>query len=298
MAWAELSDCRCCFELLGHGEPLILIPGLGATCKTFETVLPELSQFFTVITFDNRGVGRSLARRQPSTLCDLVSDVIELCDHLQLDRVHVLGVSLGGIIAQRLAIDHPSRVDRLVLVSCADAFSPYLRQMTLLLAHSLRRLPKEMFVRTLELLGTAPEFMDANMKLVEERVASKISAQVSPRSVGRQLRCLASAEVPEHLYRIFAPTLVVAGEYDPIIPNCYSRRMAEKIPGSEYVMIRGGGHNPLLDHPEAALPRIIRFLRAEVEGRTGHALWKDATGSYYGEGSPSMEMAQGGSGMS
>ena len=189
-----------------------------------------------------------------------MSDIVELLDFLQLDRAHVLGVSLGGVIAQRLAIDHPSRVDRLVLVSCADAFSPYLRQITMLLAHTLRHFPREKFVRMMELLATAPEFLDANCDLVEHRVKQKCDAPVSARAVGNQLRCLASAEIDPPHYRITAPALVVAGEYDPIVPGCYARRMAGKIPGSIFHLVPGAGHNPVADHPDVVCCRKLSNL--------------------------------------
>jgi pimeloyl-ACP methyl ester carboxylesterase len=151
----------------------------------------------------------------------------------------------------------------LVLVSCADTFSPYLRQMTGLLAHSLRRLPMEMFVRTVELLGTSPEFLDSHRDVVEQRVSAKCRSRISATAVGNQLRCLAASENDPVHDRIFAPTLVIAGEYDPIIPGCYSKRMAEKIPHSEFFLVRGGGHNPVVDHPRSVLPPIIEFLRQE-----------------------------------
>ena len=111
-----------------------------------------------------------------------MSDLVELLDRLQLERAHVMGISLGGVIAQRLAVDHPSRVDRLVLVSCADRFTPYLRQVASLLGHSLRRFPKEAFVRTMELLGTSPQYLDENEAIVEQRVAAKCASRVSGRA--------------------------------------------------------------------------------------------------------------------
>src|SRR5687767_7525000 len=161
MAWAELSDVRCYYELLVRGEPLLLVPGLGATCRVWDPVAPELAEHNTLVLVDNRGIGRSVSRRKPHTLADYAADLVELLDELRLDKAHVLGLSLGGIIAQRLAVDHPSRVDRLVLMSCTDRFTTYLTQMAAMLGRTLKWFPREMFVRTMELLGTAPPYFDA-----------------------------------------------------------------------------------------------------------------------------------------
>ena len=151
MAWADLSDVRCYYEIRGKGEPLLMIPGLGGICRFWDPIAPLLEQHFTLILPDNRGTGQSVARRPARNVKHLCADLIELLDHLQIDRSHVLGLSLGGIVAQRLAVDHPSRLLRLVLVSCTDSFSPYLRQISLLLAQVLRRLPADAFARTLDL---------------------------------------------------------------------------------------------------------------------------------------------------
>src|SRR5437773_4371679 len=125
MAWAELSDVRCYYEVVGEGDPVLFVAGLGGNCRVWDPVIPYLAQEFSCILTDNRGLGRSVARRKPRTLADYSADMAELLDKLQLERAHVLGLSLGGIIAQRFAIDHPSRVDRLVLVSCAERFTAY-----------------------------------------------------------------------------------------------------------------------------------------------------------------------------
>src|SRR4051794_33192049 len=137
MAFAELTDVRCYYEVLGEGDPLLLVAGLGTTCRVWDAVAPDLARHFSVILVDNRNVGRSAGRRTPKTVADLAADLVELLDELQVDAAHVLGVSLGGIIAQRLAIDHPGRVSRLVLVSTAARFTPYLRAVSMLLGRSL-----------------------------------------------------------------------------------------------------------------------------------------------------------------
>ena len=268
MAWAELSDVRCYYEILGEGEPLLLIPGLGGNCRVWDPLLPHFAEHFSVIVFDPRGLGKSVGRRKPRTLADYSADLAELLDKLQLDKVHVLGLSLGGIVAQRFAIDHPSRIDRLVLVSCTDRFTAYLLRITQLLGHSLRRFPRAMFVQTMELLCTAPLFLDENVEEIDRLAKERCREGVPARQIGTQLRALLASEVEPEQYRIVNPTLVVAGEHDALIPNCYARLMADKIPGSEFVLVPGAGHNPLSEMPDAVLPIITRFLldRDEITG--------------------------------
>lgn len=273
MAYADLSDVRCYYEILGQGDPLLLIPGLGVTCRSWDCVVPELSRHFTLVLPDNRGLGLSESKRQPHTLADYAADMVELLDHLQIDRAHVMGLSLGGIIAQRFVIDHPSRVERLVLVSCADRFSPYLKQVAIMLKNALRRFPWEAFVRSVELLGSSPDFVDHNEDLLEERIRAKCAVKADRRTVANQLRCLASSEVEPERYRIAPPTLVIAGDDDRLIPCCYARKMSEKIPGSQFIAIPRCGHNPFQEMPEETLNQVIKFLRQSrvVPATVGHA---------------------------
>ncbi len=265
MSVAELTDVRCHYELLGEREPLLLVHGLGVTCRSWDAVAAELAEHFTLIMPDNRGIGRSEAKRPPHTLSDLTSDLVELLDHLQVERAHVMGISLGGIIAQQLAIEHPSRVSRLVLVSCTHQFTPYLRRIIALLGEVLRKFPAEMFARTFELLGASPQFVDADPEGFEERVRAKCGPSVSRAALGRHLRCLCREDRKDREQTIVAPTLVVAGEYDSLIPWCYSRHTACSIPGSRFVLVREAGHNPMAECPERVMPEIIQFLKQKED---------------------------------
>jgi pimeloyl-ACP methyl ester carboxylesterase len=182
-------------------------------------------------------------------------------DFLNIDRTHMLGLSLGGIAAQRLAVDHPEKINRLILMSCADRFTPYLLRITQLLGHSLRRFPRMLFLQTMELLATAPLYLDEHVAAIDKMMEDKCRNPVPASAMGTQLRALLRSEIDPRDYRITAPTLVVAGQYDALIPSCYAKIMADKIPGSQFVLLKGAGHNPLSEMPETALPLVIRFLR-------------------------------------
>jgi 3-oxoadipate enol-lactonase len=265
--YADLTDVRCYYELLGTGDPLLLIPGLGATCSLWDGVTSDLSKSFSLILLDNRGMGRSIAKRPPQNLADLGVDLVELMDHLQLERAHVMGLSLGGIVAQQLAVDHPSRVDRLVLVSCANRFGPYLLEVARLIAQALRHFPPELFRRTIEMLGTAPEYFDAHADEIDRKIATDCEVGIPRAAVARQLRCLGCHDLADpQEYRITAPTLVIAGDQDMLIPACYARQMARQIPRSEFLLVRGCGHNPFTEKPEQVVPRIVQFLMRSRDG--------------------------------
>jgi 3-oxoadipate enol-lactonase len=268
MAWAELTDVRCYYELLGRGDPILFIPGLGATCDVWRPAAPLADDFFLIYS-DNRGVGQSIPKRSAVSLSCFTSDLVELLDFLQLDRAHVIGMSLGGIVAQRFAIDHPSRVDRLVLISSAHRTTPYLKGVSSLLAMALRKMPWEFFVRTIEVLGTAPEFIDANPQEFEKRIGARADCRDCREAVARQLQCLADDGGETDVSRIAAPTLVLAGEHDALIPAVYARQMADEIPDARFELIEHVGHNPLSERPAEVTGRIARFLKSDQRAARG-----------------------------
>lgn len=260
MPLAELTDASIGYDVHGQGDPLVLVPGLGATLALWQPVLNSLQRHFCVVRLDNRGVGQSVARRPARTVRDYSADLLELLDHLQINRAHVMGLSLGGVVAQRFAVDHPDRIQRLVLVSCTNSFTPYLREIAMLVGRTLRWLPRNTFTRTMEVLSAGPLFLDEHPDRVEQRVALVRRQGVHSREVMRQLRALGASRVEPGEFRILAPTLVIGGEFDSLIPNCYARRMAEGIEGSRFVVIPNAGHNPFNDCPEIVLPLIVRFM--------------------------------------
>ena len=111
------------YEIHGAGAPLLLIAGLGSDSSSWGGTVPKLSACFKVITFDNRGVGRSEVPEGGYTVGQMAEDVVRLLDHLNIKKAHILGHSMGGYIAQEIAIGHPERVERLILASTASVSS-------------------------------------------------------------------------------------------------------------------------------------------------------------------------------
>ncbi|MCG3178583.1 MAG: hypothetical protein BIFFINMI_00911 [Phycisphaerae bacterium] len=260
MSWAELTDCRCFYELTGDGPGVLLIPGLGATARVWQPVVPSLAERFTLLTPDNRDMGRSLARRPVHTLRDYTADLVELLDHLGARRIHVVGMSLGGIIAHRLAADHPSRVERLVLISAASRFTPYLSEIGWLLGQMLRHFPRDIYTRTFELLGCGPLTLDRDPSRLQRLAAEELVDPTPRRALGRQLRALLASAPVDECQPIAAPTLVMSGRYDVLIPACYGRQLANSIRGARFVEIPQAGHNPVSECPDYVARAVGGFL--------------------------------------
>ncbi len=263
MPWADLTDARMYYELTGQGEAILMIPGLGCTCEVWNALADELSQEFLLVRVDNRGIGRSQARRPALTMSHFCADLAELLDYLQLDRVDVMGMSLGGIIAQRLAVEHPRRVERLVLISCTHQFSPYLSEMVRFMGRALSRLSRKGYARAMELLCTGPLHFDAYPEDFERRIAESCARRVPRSAVMGQLRALRASRFDPADYRIQCPTLVLAGEYDHLIPACYALRMADEIPTCEFTAIPDAGHSLVNERPREVVTRVISFLKAK-----------------------------------
>lgn len=261
MPWAELTDVRCHYQWLGEGEPVLLIAGLGGISRSWEPVAPGLAEHFGVLVPEPRGLGASQALRRPTHLDHYSADLIELLDHLQLERVHVVGISWGGAVAQQLATHHPTRVGRLVLISTTHRFSPYLREITRLVGQTMRRDSWRDCLRAFEVISTSPVNLDREPDGIDRRVQQKVGYNVARHAVAQQLRCLASCDTPDAITDVRAPTLVVAGEFDVLIPHCYSRQTAHAIPGSRFVLLEGAGHNLVAECPERLLAVMVPFLQ-------------------------------------
>jgi hypothetical protein len=125
----------------------------------------------------------------------------------------------------------------------------------------MRHFPWELYVQTMELLGTSPKHYDANPDLVRNKLALQRTCGISRAAVVRQLQCLHASEMDACDYTITPPTLVIAGQHDALIPSCYAEQMAACIPGSEFWVVPHGGHNPAAEFPDVVLPRIVEFLQ-------------------------------------
>ena len=255
------------YEVHGEGTPLVLIMGIGYDATLWGLhQIPAFSQTFQVIAFDNRDVGRSSKAAGPYTIADMADDVAGLMDGLGVDRAHLLGVSMGGMIVQEFALRHPKRLDKLVLTGTGAGtgrakFDPisiwnFVKQHDTggltFAAQQFLWLFSTGFVRnhqavdeTLALLGSNPN-------------------PVSPEAYGRQAEAYVQHDALDRVGKIGVPTLVVTGERDRLTPPWIGRELAKAIPGAKFRLVKGPGasHVLPLERPDDFNRIVLSFLRA------------------------------------
>ncbi len=260
---------RVYFETTGPADapPLLLIMGMGFSSRAWATLPSLLADRFRVITFDNRGTGRSSGTGAVFRVKDMAEDAVAVLDAAGARRACVFGVSMGGMVALELALESPERVRALVL---GATFAGWLGSRKpspavisdIVVGGVLSRMGMH------RLLGQALVSGD-----VVENEYGKLSAwieageRVSPRLLVQQMTAVTLHATTSRLGKVACPTLVLTGDSDRLVPEKNSRRLAELIPGARLVVLGGAGHCFPLEQPEETLAELVRFLGEEVPAR-------------------------------
>ena len=266
MPTARANDIEIYYEEHGEGEPLLLIMGWGGNAASWQPQLPGLAERFRVIAFDNRGVARTSAPDGPYSVRQLASDAAALLDALGIERAHVMGISMGGMIAQELALAEPERVDALVLgcTSPGGKRSAGQRRLKGDIA-SFHQTADEggvnmhWFVEFMKLLWTDEALAKADSHM-QDFVLSLIRFPPTLHGLQHQAGAVAAHDTYERLSHIRQPTLVMTGAEDPLIDPDNSEILAKRIPRAELRMYEGLKHAFHLERPDLINPDVIEFL--------------------------------------
>jgi pimeloyl-ACP methyl ester carboxylesterase len=253
----------------GSGPALLLVNGWTASGLAWPRAwVRELERDHRVIRPDNRGTGYSRYAAVPFTIRDLAEDLVDVLDDAGVERATVLGLSMGGMIAQELAIRAPERVEGLVLAGTrppGPAHGP--RPGAALLWTLMRPVRREdgldVHFRRLWSSATAPGFADRSPEVLDELVGQSVD-RPTPRSLMvHQLRAAAGWGRPQRLARITAPTVIVHGELDRFADVAHGRRLAELIPGARCVELPDVGHLVPHEAPDALIDAVRELRVAE-----------------------------------
>jgi pimeloyl-ACP methyl ester carboxylesterase len=274
MSIARIGSLDFYYEEHGTGDPLLLIMGLAADSTAWMFQVPEFSQHYRTIVFDNRGVGRSAKPPGPYTIHEMADDAAGLLDVLHVARAHVVGVSMGGMIAQELALRHPERVHGLVL-ACTypepDADIERNRRFSVErlggsvsadgeVQIDLKAVNPMDFLQHLLPLVFNQEFIAKELPKLIQVFSGALQYGFSMEAILGQVAAVMSHKATDRLGKIAAPTLVITGDADRLIPPANSDVLAGSIPGAKLVKIPGGSHGFNFETPEVFNRAVLDFL--------------------------------------
>lgn len=265
MPYVPTRDIVTYYEEAGSGEPLVLIRGLGSDLQAWALQVPALAKHFRVITYDNRGVGRTSSPDKPYSVAGMAEDLATLLNELRISKASVLGYSMGGMIAQEFALKYPAMVDKLILLATSSRLDGYVRAVIGNMVNGRRsNMSREQVVR-----ATAPFIYSAALLDDADRYERAIQANVDnpyaqqDHAFIRQAQAILAFDASSRVSGIKSPTLIVTNKEDTLIPSRHGEALAKAIPGAKLVSL-DAGHAGVLENPQEHNTAFLEFLGAAV----------------------------------
>ena len=259
MPYAVNDDVKLYWEEEGSGDPLLLIMGLGYTLDMWHRVRPLLTERFRVISFDNRGVGKSDVPEPGYSIADMANDARAVLDDAGVESAHVLGVSMGGYIAQALALEHPESVRSLVLgcTACGGPDAVIAEPEVLQTLTARGSMSAEEGVRVM-----IPYVYDPGTprELIEDDLAIRLRTYPTEAGYMGQLKAISTLDTWKRLDEIRVPTLVIHGRSDRLVPYGNGEDLARRIPGAKFESLDNASHIFFTDQPAATSEAILAFF--------------------------------------
>lgn len=259
----------------GGGEPLLWLTGFAISARVFEPVLPLFSDRFDCVTYDSRGAGRSSIPLLPTSVPELAGDAVRVMDALGLRAAHVHGVSMGGMVAQEVALRFPDRVLSLVLQGTSPGgprSTPPPARGAAALAAQRSPLARERRRRLAADALFSPAYLEAHPQEVAAHLRRLGADRAGARGALLHLWASSAHDTVSRLPQLQAPTLVLHGTLDGLVPVANARLLASRIPGAELALVEGTGHLPLLERPEPVRDLLLDWLDRVGPVRPGRPL--------------------------
>jgi pimeloyl-ACP methyl ester carboxylesterase len=264
MPKAKVNGITINYRVEGQGEPLIMIIGLGSDQDNWRLQTGLFKKYYRTITFDNRGGGKSDKPTGPYTISMMADDTVGLMDHLGIEKAHIIGVSMGGMIAQELAINHPERVDKLVLgctFSRRNGTSGFSSEISEALEVYDRSSHDEASLRSLVYTIIDSTFNKRSYRILAippMKIMIRLSAL---NGFVEQLEAVLAHDAAGRLGMIKASTLVITGTGDRVIKPISSEVMASLVPKAKLVKVEGGSHGFSGEMSSEFNREVLDFLR-------------------------------------
>jgi len=261
MPYAQVNGIHIRYEMWGVGETaLVMLHGLGSSADDWMLQLPAFGPYFRCVLVDLRGHGLSDKPAGRYSVPLFAADVSELLARLGLASAHLLGLSLGGLVAQQLAIAQPETVRSLTLINTFPSLWPPTRGM---LHTGMRR--ADVLLRRPSMAETATRvaqqlFPRPDQATLRAQAEARIAAN-DPLAYRRSLTAALRFHPGSALDQVTCPALIIAGERDTVVPMAYKERLRKRLPQAEFVVVMNSGHASNVDQPEAVNQVVLAFLR-------------------------------------
>jgi 3-oxoadipate enol-lactonase len=260
MPFTENQGAKIYWDEQGSGDPLLLIMGLSYPSYMWHRTRPFVAQNFRTIAFDNRGVGQSDVPEGVYPIAQMASDAASVLDAANVSSAHVFGVSMGGMIAQEFTLQYPQRVRSLIL-GCTNAGGSHLVRAA---AEVLQLLTRQGMSPEESKEAMIPFIYDAATprQRIDEDMAIRMNWYPTPQGYLGQLQGILAWEAYNRIAQIKAPTLIIHGETDQLIPVANAHLIAKRIPHTQLLLIPHASHIFETDQPGVANGAIMEFLSA------------------------------------
>ena len=266
MPYVTLEDVEIYFEIHGpeSGQPLLLLEGLGYDSWMWFRQLPEFSKNYKCIVVDNRGGGKSSKPDYPYETSMFAKDAIGVLDYLNIQKVHVLGISLGGFIAQEIALTYPDRIISLIIASASfgGPNAPVASQETVakILTSPSETVSLEEAYNIRMSVVASKEWLQENKKLLEQIILWREENPQPNNARLNQAHASSTFNVEDKISSIQVPTLIIHGDSDIVVPTRNAELIHEKISNSKLVLIKGGQHWSFIQYYEQFNRAVLDFL--------------------------------------
>ena len=266
MPTVRAGDINLYYESYGGGEPLLMIMGLGGSALAWDPALvDDLARSFRTVIFDNRGTGRSDQPDEEYSIDGFAADAAALLDAIGIERAHIFGVSMGGMIAQEFALHYPARVQTLTL-GCTTAGGrnvvPAPPEAMAILMAPRNGLSDADLIRRAWPINYTPAYLQSHRAELEQGIVRVLTHPTPAHAYKRQLAATFKFNTYDRLPEITAPTLVITGADDALLPARNSEIIAERIRGAELKLIPNASHIFFNQERAAFVAALVPFLKA------------------------------------
>ena len=274
--FVEINGIKICYQIHGDGYPIVLIHGFGSKKESFMAQIPALSEEFKIISFDNRGAGKSERPDMPYTMEMFAGDIVGLIDYLGIRKAHLIGLSLGGMIGLNFILKFPDRVNKLVLINTLaqlpDDFDPEIYVNSKIKGLELAKKDPELAFWQSTQFGFYPKFRNKMKVNPKEKfyglwsVEDVLNYYKTDRPTAQDIRNIAASfkthNIYEKLSEIIHKTLLLTASHDRLVPKEKMLEIHNKMPNSTYHIIEKAGHESPKEKAPEVNRAIIKFLKS------------------------------------